>query len=196
LGQDILLEPFGAEAFGLSVRETTRISSIWGIFFLITLILGGVLERRINKISQARIGAWSGVLAFGLIIASGISTNLNLFYLGITVLGLATGLATVSNLSLMLDMTTAGKVGLFMGIWGMANAASRLSGNILSGVFRDVITSLLDNAVAGYLFVFGFEILLLLISLWLLRSISVDSFKQEVSENVGYAERATVAGES
>lgn len=196
LGQDILLEPFGAEAFGLSVRETTRITALWGIFFLITLILGGVLERRIDKISQARIGAWSGTLAFGLIIVSGLNANLNLFYLGVTVLGLATGLATVSNLSLMLDMTTAGKVGLFMGIWGMANAASRLSGNILSGVIRDALTALLDNPVAGYLYVFGFEIILLLISLRLLRSISVEGFKQEVGANVGYAERASVAGES
>ena len=30
LGQDILLEPFGGEAFGMTVQETTRITSIWG----------------------------------------------------------------------------------------------------------------------------------------------------------------------
>ena len=196
LGQDILLEPFGAEAFGLTVRETTRITGIWGIFFLVTLILGGALERRISKFTQARIGAWTGILAFGLIIASAFTTNLTLFYIGVTVLGLATGLATVSNLSLMLDMTSAGKVGLFMGIWGMANAASRLSGNILSGVIRDTVTSLMNNPVNGYLFVFAFEMILLLISLRLLRSISVAGFKKEVTSKLDYAERAVVAGES
>jgi BCD family chlorophyll transporter-like MFS transporter len=32
LGQDVLLEPFGAEAFGMTVTQTTRITSIWGTF--------------------------------------------------------------------------------------------------------------------------------------------------------------------
>ncbi|NTW44430.1 MAG: BCD family MFS transporter, partial [Anaerolineaceae bacterium] len=35
LGQDVLLEPFGAEAFGLSVQSTTRITSIWGTSMLL-----------------------------------------------------------------------------------------------------------------------------------------------------------------
>src|SRR3972149_3939152 len=30
LGQDVLLEPFGAEAFDMTVTQTTRITSIWG----------------------------------------------------------------------------------------------------------------------------------------------------------------------
>jgi BCD family chlorophyll transporter-like MFS transporter len=35
LGQDILLEPFGGEAFGMSVRATTRITSIGAAFLLL-----------------------------------------------------------------------------------------------------------------------------------------------------------------
>lgn len=30
LGQDVLLEPFGAAAFGMSVRETTQLTAYWG----------------------------------------------------------------------------------------------------------------------------------------------------------------------
>ena len=129
-GQDILLEPYGAEAFNLSVQQTTRITSIWGTFFLISLSLGGLLERKVSKIRQAKIGAWSGVLAFALIVVSSVFSSLSMFYVGVVMLGLATGLATVSNLSLMLDMTTVGSVGLFIGAWGMASALARLVGNL------------------------------------------------------------------
>ncbi len=44
LGQDILLEPFGGEAFGMSVRATTRITSLWGVCVLVALLVAGVLE--------------------------------------------------------------------------------------------------------------------------------------------------------
>lgn len=195
LGQDILLEPYGAQAFGLSVRETTRITTIWGTFFLITLVLGGVLERRVSKMTQARLGGWSGSLAFLLIILSGMLGNVMVFYLGVVLLGLATGLATVSNLSLMLDMTTAGKVGMFMGVWGMANAASRLTGNILGGAVRDLVSQVANSALTGYLVVFGIEMALLLGSLALLRTIDVQRFKAQASKQIPYAERAAFAGE-
>ena len=56
LGQDVLLEPFGAQAFGLSVSQTTRITSIWGTFFLIALIVAGLLEGRVAKRTVAQFG--------------------------------------------------------------------------------------------------------------------------------------------
>ena len=44
LGQDILLEPFAAEAFGMTVTQTTRITSLWGTFVLVAILLAGLLE--------------------------------------------------------------------------------------------------------------------------------------------------------
>ncbi len=49
LGQDVLLEPFGAEAFGLSVQSTTRITSIWGTSMLLSLVAASYLERWISE---------------------------------------------------------------------------------------------------------------------------------------------------
>lgn len=195
LGQDILLEPYGAEAFGLSVQQTTRITSIWGAFFLVSLALGGALENRLPKLKQARIGGWSGIVAFGLIATSSLLGGQGLFYLGVVLLGLATGISTVSNLSLMLDMTAQGRVGLYIGAWGMANAMSRLGGNILSGGLRDGVSRLADNPIAGYSVVFFIEIILLLISLYLLRSIDVSLFKQNAEREVSFIERAAIANE-
>jgi BCD family chlorophyll transporter-like MFS transporter len=195
LGQDILLEPYGAEAFGLSVQSTTRITAIWGIFFLISLSLGALLEKRVEKIRQARIGAWCGLIAFMLIILSGVTHLLWIFYFGVITLGLATGLSTVSNLSLMLDMTRVGSVGIFIGVWGMASAIARLVGNLLSGAIRESFTSLLHNPVSGYITVFIVEIILLVISLIILRGVDVSLFQKQAEDQTSYLERAVIASE-
>jgi BCD family chlorophyll transporter-like MFS transporter len=195
LGQDILLEPFGGEAFGMSVKETTRITSLWGVCVLIALIVAGVLETRINKRTVARWGAWAALLGFILIALSGVMVNQGVFYTGVASLGIGTGLATVSNLSLMLDMTTIDKVGLFIGVWGMASALSRLTGTILGGVVRDMVTQLAQAPVMGYIVVFGIEAAMLVISLILLRYIDVGAFRQRVGEQPSLVEQAAIASD-
>lgn len=195
LGQDILLEPYSAEAFGLSVQVSTWITSIWGFMFLVSLSIGGLIENRVPKLVQARIGAWLGIVALSLIILSSGFGSIDVFYIGVILLGLATGLSTVSNLSLMLDMTIAGKVGLFMGVWGMASAVARLAGNMISGVVRDTVTGMLEDAVLGYSVVFGIEVVLLVVSLIILRSVDVSLFHHRAERQVSLIERAATASE-
>ena len=195
LGQDVLLEPFGAEAFGMSVKATTRITAIWGVCVLIALLAAGILERRLGKRGVARWGACGALCGFVLIASSGLLTDLNVFYGGVVLLGLGTGLSTVANLSLMLDMTTAANVGLFIGAWGVASSLARWTGSILGGVVRDVVTQLGHNPVMGYLVVFGIEAVLLFISLLLLRQLDVEAFVQQ-AEHQTVAERAALVGEA
>lgn len=194
LGQDILLEPYGGEAFGMSVRETTRITSIWGVCVLLALLVAGALEGRIHKRIVAQWGGLVALTGFVLIALSGVMNNQSVFYSGVVLLGLGTGLSTVSNLSLMLDMTTAASVGLFMGAWGMANAISRLAGSILGGVVRDIVTQIASNPVTGYIVVFIIEAVMLVVSLFLLRRIDVRAFHQQV-EKPSLVEQAAVAGD-
>ncbi len=193
LGQDILLEPFGAEAFGMSVKTTTRITSIWGACNLITLVLAGVLEGRVLKKSIARAGGWLALFGFILIFGSGLTHNTAVFYSGVILLGSGTGLATVSNLSLMLDMTTPANVGLYIGAWGMANALSRLIGTLLSGVVRDVVNQISQSSLSGYLTVFGIEAFFIAVSLVMLGRISVEQFRS--ASSVSVVERAALAGD-
>lgn len=193
LGQDILLEPFGAEAFGLSVRETTRITSIWGTCVLAALAVAGFLEGHVQKRLIAFWGGATALAGFVVITISGLLSSQVIFYIGVVLLGIGTGLSTVSNLSLMLDMTTAGSVGLFIGAWGMANAFSRLIGSVLGGVLRDSATHLVLNPVWGYLVVFIVEALFLLLSLWLLRRIDVGAFRKKAYQQMGVLERAALA---
>jgi BCD family chlorophyll transporter-like MFS transporter len=192
LGQDILLEPFGGEAFGLAVQETTRITSLWGGFTLLALVVAGMLERRRSKRTVAFWGGWGALAGFVLIALSGLLTNASVFYTGVILLGFGTGLSTVSNLSLMLDMTAPGQVGLFIGAWGMANAVSRLIGSVLGGAVRDLLTHALLVPVNAYVIVFLIEAAMLFASLILLSRIDVSAFRKQ-TEVTSLVERAAVA---
>lgn len=194
LGQDILLEPFGGEAFALPVQATTRITSIWGGFTLLALLVAGALERRFSKRRVAAWGGWGALLGFVLITLSGIVIDRSMFYSGVVLLGFGTGLSTVANLSLMLDMTTAGKVGLFIGAWGMANAVSRLVGSVLGGAVRDILMHVFSTPGLAYAVVFGIEAALLFVSLLLLRRIDVTAFR-ESAQPTSLIERAALASE-
>ncbi|NCC32858.1 MAG: MFS transporter [Chloroflexia bacterium] len=180
LGQDVLLEPFGAQAFGMSVRETTQLTAIWGSATLFSLLLQGLLlSRFLAKKTAATIGAAVAASGFILIASSGLLHMQPLFIAGIIVLGLGTGIATTTNLALMLDMTTPANVGLFIGAWGMADAAARGVGNVMAGAVRDVMSVTLGSAVGAYVTVFMLEALMLCAALVLLRRIDVSAFRGE-----------------
>jgi BCD family chlorophyll transporter-like MFS transporter len=194
LGQDILLEPFGAEAFGLTVTQTTRITSIWGTFVLLAILIAGFLEGRVSKRLVAQLGNTGALLGFVLIVISGILLNTSVFYTGVTLLGIGTGLSTVSNLSLMFDLTMPGMVGLYIGAWGFSNALSRLTGSILGGVVRDVVTRATGQPLSGYLIVFGIEALMLFVATIMLYRIDVRAFRKKVEEP-SFAEKVAMAAE-
>jgi BCD family chlorophyll transporter-like MFS transporter len=194
LGQDVLLEPFGAEAFGMTVTQTTRITSLWGTFVLLAIIAAGLLEGRVSKRWVAQLGNTGALLGFIVIVISGILINKTVFYTGVTLLGIGTGLSTVANLSLMFDLTVPGMVGLYIGAWGFSNALSRLVGSVLGGVVRDVVTQATGHALSGYLVVFSLEALMLLIATVMLYRINVNAFKKQVEEPA-FVEKVAMAAE-
>ncbi len=179
LGQDVLLEPYGATAFGMSVKQTTQLTSYWGGATLVALLLHGlVLSRWLDKKTGAMIGAVIATAGLLLIAASGIVGIRALFIPGVVVLGFGTGFSTATNLALMLDMTTSEQVGLFIGAWGVADAMARGLGTLLGGVLRDIITALTNNPTSGYTTVFLVEAALLAVSLVLLQRINVRAFRE------------------
>lgn len=193
LGQDVLLEPYAAEAFDMPVSATTRITSIWGTCFLLTLWVGTYLERGLGKRRVAQIGAVVALVGFVLITLAAPVLSRAVFYMGVVFMGLGTGLATLSNLSLMLDMTTT-QVGLYIGAWGIANALSRLLGSLLGGVVRDFVTQLSRDAVLGYAVVFLIEAIFIGVSLYLLRRIDVRAFKR--NQRLTMDERAALLNDA
>ena len=177
--QDVLLEPFGAEAMGMPVAVTSRLTSIWGAGLFITLLGGLLLIKRWGKRTGANLGAYVTAVAFALIIATGLLGQSGLFMGAVFLLGLGGGLMTVSNLSFMLDMTVPQAAGLFIGAWSVANFAGQAVGNVISGMLWDIFSGLTGNPLAGYAAVFSLEIAGLLLAVWLFRSISVESFRRQ-----------------
>lgn len=178
LGQDVLLEPFGAHAFGMSVEETTQLTALWGSTTLIALLVYGVgLSRWISKKQGATLGGVIATIGLLLIAASGLWQMLTLFRPGIAILGFGTGIATATNLGLMLDMTTTEQAGLYIGAWGVADAIARGIGMLLGGIVRDMITWTTGNVGLGYITVFFIEAIFLLLSLALLAQIDAVRFR-------------------
>ena len=176
--QDVLLEPFGADALDMPVAQTSRLTSIWGIGVFLTLVGGLPLVRRMGKKRSANLGAFVTAAAFLCIIVTGLRNNVTLFQAAVLLLGLGGGLMTVSNLSFMLDMTVPQAAGLYMGAWGVANFAGQALGNIVSGFLRDLLFRLTGDVIIGYVTVFGMEVVGLLIAVWLFRTISVEEFRR------------------
>lgn len=194
LGQDVLLEPFGAEAFGLTVTQTTRITSIWGVFVLVAILIAGLLEGRMAKKTVAQLGNLGALAGFVVIVVSGLVHSTGVFYAGVTLLGLGTGLSTVANLSLMFDLTLPGMVGLYIGAWGFSNALSRLVGTLLAGILRDLVNQVTGRALSGYLLVFLIEALMLAIASFMLYRIDVDKFQKDARQP-SFVEKVALAVE-
>ena len=193
LGQDVLLEPYAARAFAMPVEQTTRITSLWGAFYLLSLLAAGLLEGRVPKRRIAVAASWLAMLAFGLVALSALAGGQALFYTGVVLLGLATGPATVSNLSIMLDMTVPGKVGLFIGAWGSASAFARLLGSLLTAGLRDLARLSPSSALYGYTAGFLLLALFLGLSLLVLGRVDRTAFRQAEEPGPSAFEAAALA---
>lgn len=194
LGQDVLLEPFGAQAFGMTLAQTSRIVSISSTFTLIAFIVAGFMEGRVNKKVIAQIGNLGALAGFVIVIVSGLMASVSLFYIGITLLGFGTGISTVANLALMFELTVPEKVGLYIGAWGFSNGLSRLTGLLMAGVVADVATRITGQALSGYLVVFGIEATMLLVAAIMLSRIDVGAFKKR-AHDPSFADKVAVVAE-
>lgn len=194
LGQDVLLEPFGAQAFGMTLEQTSRIVSISSTFTLVAFIVAGFMEGRVNKKVIAQIGNLGALAGFLIVIVSGLMASVSLFYIGITLLGFGTGISTVANLALMFELTVPEKVGLYIGAWGFSNGLSRLTGLLMAGVVADVATRVTGQALSGYLVVFGIEATMLLVAAIMLSRIDVGAFKKQ-AHDPAFIDKVAVAAE-
>lgn len=194
LGQDVLLEPFAAQAFGMTLEQTSRIVSITNTFTLIAFIVAGMLDGRVKKKYIAQSGNLGALFGFLTIVLSGLTASTTAFYLGITLLGFGIGISTIANLSLMFDLTVPEKVGLYIGAWGFSNGLSRLVGLLMAGVVADVATALTGDPLHGYLVVFGIEALMLLTAAIMLYRIDVATFQKQAHEP-SFADKVAVVAD-
>lgn len=187
--QDAILEPFGAEVFGLIQRETSRFQMTWGSGTLLAMLVIGILTTwlPVSKKTIALIGGLSVAGGLGLIATSAALKQLSLIQPGLLLMGGGLGLLNVGAVSLMMEMTMPGQVGFYMGLWGMAHGLGNGVANIGSGALHTglIETGLLTPQVA-YSLIFGFEALVMVAAVGVLRTINVREFKGLSRGDIGH----------
>ncbi len=195
--QDAILEPFGAMVFGMEQADTAKFQQVWGSGALLGMFGIGIISNiyPIAKKTIASIGGIGIAIGMGLIAASSLSRQVALINPGLLLVGLAIGFFNVGSLSMMMEMTIEGQAGLYMGIWGMAQGLGNGCANILSGALLSVLVeSRLMNATSGYALIFGFEALLMVAAVSILRGISVQEFKGLSHKDIGTVLALDTAG--
>ncbi|MGJ3239684.1 MAG: BCD family MFS transporter [Anaerolineae bacterium] len=183
--QDNILEPFGAEVFGMSVAETTSFQPAWGGGVLIGMLIIGVLAGifNINKRLIAIVGCVGTAVGYGILSAAALTETVAWVKPSLMFMGFFTGFFNVGALSMMMDMTVEGATGLYMGLWGMAqafgNGASSFAGGALHTAF--IGTGFLTPESA-YFMIFGIEAIGMVAAGILVYNLSVSRFQNLVEQ--------------
>jgi len=122
-----------------------------------------------------RAGIIASILVFlGLIIA-GFMGKPGLMKGMVFLMGLGTGLAGAGMLSAAISFTTRIRAGMLMGVWGVANLVGHAAGSLMGGTVVDLVRVTTGNNLAAYGTVFAFEILMLIVALFLSMRVSVET---------------------
>jgi BCD family chlorophyll transporter-like MFS transporter len=184
--QDSILEPFGADVFGLAPRQTAQFQPIMGMGTIIAMLVMGIVASK-WPIPKRRIADWGlliAALGFALLFLSATLSLLPALYLGIAVLGIGMGVFNVGALSMMMDMTVPGEAGTLMGAWGMAQALANGFAQFAGGAMRDIGIQLTSNYVAAYNFVFLIAILASFVAMNLMARVNVERFRRLTREQM------------
>mgnify|MGYP001328666645 CR=1 FL=1 len=190
--QDAILEPFGAEVFGLPLSRTTRFNSYWQTATVITLVAGSYFWRKRAPERQAVIAKWGlGLMALGLLVLglAAFAGQVHLIELALLIFGGGFGVYTFGGLSLMAVMASDKEAGAYLGLWSIAILVSKGLGTFLGGATRDVL--LLGIGLApgiSYAIIFGLEALGLLGAILILSRIDVVGFARDVGRVISRTE--------
>lgn len=173
--QDILLEPYGGEILHLSVGQTTALTGFLACGTLMGfLIASHALMTGFDPFRLAALGAVAGLAAFPLVILSAHVESAQVFRAGTILIGFGGGLFSVGTLTAAMNMSTAGRNGLALGVWSAVQATAAGLAIACGGIIRDGVGALavsgqLGEALAtpttGYTTVYHIEIILLFATL-------------------------------
>jgi BCD family chlorophyll transporter-like MFS transporter len=178
--QQVVLEPFGGDVFAMSVRETTLFNAFQMVGVLVGMgFAGGYLSRRIGNKPTAGLGLALASLAFLGLGAAAFTRTAALVNPTIGLMGLGMGLFNVGGLAMMMDMSVEGLTGTYMGAWTLSQALANGLASIGGGFLHDLGLVTFGAEAAAYGLVFVIEAGGLLLTLALLRTLSVSHFRTE-----------------
>jgi BCD family chlorophyll transporter-like MFS transporter len=179
--QDNILEVFGAEVFGMGVADTTKFQPTWGGGVLLGMVVMGIVSvtTNLSKKSIALTGCLG--IAVGLVALAGASMLEQSAWVRPILFGMGifTGCFNVGGLAMMMDMTVEGATGMYMGLWGVAQAFGTGLSSIGSGVLHSgLIESGVVTPQVAYGGIFFFEGMAMLVAAAVLTRISVQQFRE------------------
>lgn len=163
---DVLLEPYGGQALGLSVADTTRLTALLAGGTLAGFAVASrVLGRGGSPVRLARAGAAVGIPGFAAIILASQISGAPLFIAGTFATGLGAGLFGHATLTATVRAAHRNHVGLALGAWGAVQATAAGIGVALGGLVRDALFGFAPDggmtAHTPYNLVFSAEIIFL-----------------------------------
>jgi BCD family chlorophyll transporter-like MFS transporter len=178
--QQVVLEPFGGDVFAMSVRETTLFNAFQMVGVLLGMgFAGGYLSKRMGNKPTAGLGLALASLAFLALSAAAFLQQPGLVNPAIFLMGLGMGLFNVGGLAMMMGMSVEGLTGTFMGAWTLSQALANGLASIGGGLLHDLGLRAFGAEAGAYGLVFVIEAAGLLLTLALLRSLSVAHFRSE-----------------
>jgi MFS transporter, BCD family, chlorophyll transporter len=173
--QDILLEPFGGQVFGMSVGQSTFLTALLAFGTLTGFAISAqLLSAGRDPYRVAATGIMLGIMAFAAVIFSPALQSVNLFRVATLFIGLGGGLFAVGMLTAAMELATTETSGLALGAWGAVQATAGGLAIAASGVIRDLVSGFamngqfgltLEQDAIGYSFVYHIEIALLFATL-------------------------------
>ena len=163
---DVLLEPYGGQALGLSVAQTTKLTALFAGGTLLGFAYAShVLGQGASPVRLGRIGASIGLPGFAAIILSSLGGGIALFLVGTLLTGLGAGLFGHATLTAVMRSAPKGQIGMALGTWGAVQATCAGLAVALAGIVRDLVVGFSGNtgiaAQAPYTLVFMIEIVML-----------------------------------
>jgi MFS transporter, BCD family, chlorophyll transporter len=181
--QEAVLEPYGGEVFGMSIGETTKLNSYWGMGILFGYgVTGFKIIPVLGKKYTTKIGCIAVALCFGLIILAGFTQQPKMLQSAMVFFGIAAGIATVGGINLMLDLTAAETAGTFIGAWGLAQAMSRGLATFFGGLILDIGKNIFATPLMSYSLVFVIQALAMLVAIAFLERVNVKEFKENTHQ--------------
>ncbi len=184
--QELVLEPYGGEVFGMAIAETTRLNAFWGLGTLVGLSGSGFLiTPRLGKKRTTRLGCLLVAGCFVLVILSGFTQAPFLLQIALFLLGLGFGVVTNGSISLMLDLTAPETAGTFIGAWGLSQAMARGVAGVLGGTTLDIGRQIFpQQLVLAFGLVFALQAIGMLVAIALLSRVNVDEFRTTTKQAI------------
>jgi MFS transporter, BCD family, chlorophyll transporter len=180
--QDNILEPFGGEVFGLGLQETNKFQPMWGGGVLIGMMAMGLITAFFNipKRWIAVVGCVGTSIGMIGLATAAFNQQVGWVMPSLIMMGLFTGFYNVGALSMMMDMTIEGATGLYMGLWGMAQAFGNGASSVAGGALHTgLIGTEFLTPSSAYFFIFGLEAVGMAAAAFIVWHLSVTAFHDQ-----------------